>query len=58
MKKLMIALCIIVLFTYSNHFAMDNFTYNKPIPEPGTMLILGFALLGLAGIARKKLLKK
>ncbi|MCI0496030.1 PEP-CTERM sorting domain-containing protein [candidate division KSB1 bacterium] len=28
------------------------------IPEPGTFLLLGFGLIGLAGLSRKKLLKK
>ena len=36
----------------------DDFEVGSTIPEPGTFLLLGFGLLGLAGLSRKKLFKK
>lgn len=38
-------------------FAMDNFTYNEPVPEPSTILLMGLGLVGLAGLGRKKIRK-
>ena len=44
-------------FSSTSQFVMDNVTYN-PVPEPATMLLLGFGLIGMTVIGRKRFFRK
>lgn len=43
---------------WSDMTVMGNDLAPAPVPEPATMLLLGTGLIGLAGMSRKKMLKK
>jgi hypothetical protein len=53
-KKFLILVLVSSVFMAQSAMAQQA----DPIPEPGTMLLLGFGLIGAVGLGRKRLLKR
>ena len=43
---------------FTTQVSNAGFIYASVVPEPGTILLLGFGLLGLSGLSRRKFMKK
>lgn len=41
-----------------SYFGLDDISVSQQTPEPGTLMLLGSGALGLAGIARRRVLKQ